>query len=96
MQTFMNELLDMLRRCGIKGPDPYDLPPIAFHDGRQAFPGETMKQAADMGQQHFGSEPSIIFALLPDTGALAQKLTIARWLHLHLRLLNPTHKAARE
>ena len=70
LQTFVSELLDMCGRCGMRPPDPRNLPQIAFHDGRRDFPGETMKKAAQLGQDHFGAKPNIIFVLLPDTGSL--------------------------
>ena len=58
----------MCGKCGLQPPDPRNLPQIAYHDGKRSSPGETMKQAADFGQEHFGQEPKIIFVLLPDQG----------------------------
>lgn len=52
----------------MKAPDPYDLPEIAYHDVKQFYHGETLEEAIKKGKSKFGSEPAIIFVLLPDTG----------------------------
>lgn len=56
-------------KCGLREvPDAFDLPEVVFHSNDR-FPGETLKAAADLGSQHFGTEARIIFVLLPDNGA---------------------------
>lgn len=68
VQAFMTELLIQLRNCGLKAPDPRDLPEIVYHNSNSNFPGESMRMAADLALKHFGNQPKIIFVLLPDTG----------------------------
>lgn len=67
----MAELVDQLRKCGLRAPEPRNLPPIAWHDGSRSFPGETMQEAMRAGEKHFQAKPRIIFVCLPDTGETA-------------------------
>ena len=64
----MSELLIQLNKCGLRAPNPGNLPEIVFHDGTSHFPGQSMKMAVDLARKHFQSDPRIIFVLLPDTG----------------------------
>ena len=66
LQSFMSHLMRKLRELGIRTPEPQNLPPIIYHDGRANFPGETMEAAARAGGNHFKAKPAIIFVLLPD------------------------------
>lgn len=68
LQAFIGEQVAMLASCGMRVPDPRNLPPIIYHDGNVAFPGETLQRAFEAGKEHFGREPDILLALLPDAG----------------------------
>lgn len=60
-----------LQEVGLGTPDPQNLPPIIYHDGRNTFPGETMEAAAKAGFQTFRTAPQIVFVLLPDNCKLS-------------------------
>ena len=62
----MSHMMRKLRELGISTPDPQNLPPIIYHDGRANFPGETMEQAVKAGGNTFRAKPDIVFVLLPD------------------------------
>lgn len=66
----MFDLVSMLKKCGLNVPPADNQPPIIYHNGAANYPGETMQQAVEVARKHFrGTEPAIIFCLLPDTGA---------------------------
>lgn len=70
-QKFIWDLVNQLGRCGLSVPAPDAQPPIVYHNGCSHFPVESMQEAVEAARDFFrGTEPGIIFCLLPDAGRL--------------------------
>ncbi|KAK9811199.1 hypothetical protein WJX73_009529 [Symbiochloris irregularis] len=65
---FMYAQLLMLQAQGmtipLEGRDP-KMPPIAWHDSRSRFPGDTVADAIQKCKDHFGAPPRLVFVNLP-------------------------------
>ena len=66
----MRDVLTGCHRAGIQLPGLNEIPEelIAWHDPRDAYPGNTVQAAYDIAQGYFRSKPDIIFVILPDRG----------------------------
>ena len=64
----MYDLLGAFQDLGMNLPQNEELPQIVYHDIRNSFPGETLKEACALGERHFGEPVKLVFVLLPDTG----------------------------
>lgn len=72
-QGLIDTLVRRMHALGIHVPQGQ--PHIAYH-APGSMPGETLKQAADLGHQRFGAPPNILFVLMRRQSALLQPLHI--------------------
>lgn len=62
----------------LEGRDP-KMPPIAWHDSRSRFPGDTVADAIQKCKDHFGAAPRIVFVNLPSRTIDLYQVGLGHW-----------------